>query len=221
MYGITHISARVVKVLLGLLQSPLNAVLGSITKVKLLRVLLPLERAVALREAARIAGISASGAQSALEDLAAMGIVIRREATGQHLYRINRDNHLVVALDELFKREDERWSQLVGALEDELRDWPSVEAAAIFGSAARGDDRPGSDLDLLVVTESDETDDHLWERLLDIQPTFQREFGVRISPVVLSLDRLRERAQDGDPLIAAVIRDGIPVVKPSIETLLR
>jgi len=209
---------------LGLLQSPLDAVLGSVTKVKLLRVLLPISRPVALREAARLARVSASGAQGALEELTSMGIVDRREATSQHLYQINVENHLADALRELFQAEDERWADLLETIEEELRSrffGPSIEAAAIFGSAARGDDHPGSDLDLLVVTGSEEDEDAVWEQLLDRQPSLQREFGVRISPVVISLDRLRERAEDGDPLIDAVIREGITVVKPPIEKLLR
>jgi hypothetical protein len=218
-FGIQNRKAEV-----GLLQSPLDAVLGSMSKVKLLRILLPLDRPVALREAARMAGISASGAQAALGELTAMGIIDHREATSQHLYRVNRKNHLAAPLSALFNAEDERWSDLLAALENELYGGlfgPSIEAAAIFGSSARGDDRPDSDLDLLVVTESDDEDDDVWERLLDKQPVFQREFGVRLSPVVMSLDRLRQRAEDGDPLIAEVIKDGITVVKPSIEKLLR
>src|SRR3982750_1097208 len=106
---------------MGILQNPLDAVLGSGTKVKLLRALVPLSRPVGMREAARLAGVSASGAQGAMEDLAAMGILDRREATAQHLYQINRGNHLAAALAELFRAEEERWNDLIAALRGELR----------------------------------------------------------------------------------------------------
>jgi predicted nucleotidyltransferase len=201
----------------------LNAVLGSVTKVKLLRALLPLSRPVGLREAARLADVSPSAAQGAMEELTAMGVLDLREATSQHLYQINRKNRLAKALQELFDAEDQRRVELLEAIRGELqRFWgPAVESVTIFGSSARGDDAPDSDLDLLVVTETEEDEEDTWERLLEKAPMFLREFGVRISPVVMSLEQLRERAEDGDPLIAAVVKEGIPVVKPTIEKLLR
>lgn len=159
-----------------------------------------------------------------MEELTAMGLLDRREATSQHLYQINRKHRLVEALEAVFEAEERRLSDLLEALQDVLDGGlfsPIVEAAAIFGSAARGEDRPDSDLDLLVVTEDDDDDDEIWERLLEKQPTFQREFGIRLSPVVMSLDRLRQRSEDGDPLIQEVVNDGITVVKPSIHDLLR
>jgi predicted nucleotidyltransferase len=158
-----------------------------------------------------------------MEELTAMGIFDLREATSQHLYQINRKNRLAKALQELFDAEDQRRVELLEAIRGELqRFWgPAVESVTIFGSSARGDDAPDSDLDLLVVTETEEDEEDAWERLLEKAPMFLREFGVRISPVVMSLEQLHERAEDGDPLIAAVVKEGIPVVKPTIEKLLR
>jgi len=48
-----------------------------------------------------------------------------------------------------------QWS-LVGALIQELRTLPRVRLAMVFGSVARGDDRPESDLDVLVQLRSDD-----------------------------------------------------------------
>ncbi|HKP74413.1 MAG TPA: nucleotidyltransferase domain-containing protein [Longimicrobiaceae bacterium] len=204
-----------------LLLSPFDRVLGSTSKIRLLRVLLPLSRPVGLREAARLAGISASSAHIAMDELTAMAIFDRQQATGQHLYWVNHENYVVMALSNLFAAETERWRKLVLALQEVLKSVPGVEAAAIYGSSARGEDRPDSDLDLLVVTRSADADEAVWDRLLDEHKPLQEKFGVRVSPVVLDLERLREQAADGDPFIREVIRDGITVVKPSIEQLLR
>lgn len=47
-----------------------------------------------------------------------------------------------------------RWP-LIGDLIQELRTLPNVRLATLFGSVARGDDRPESDLDILVQLRND------------------------------------------------------------------
>jgi len=203
---------------MGLLRSPLDDILGNRTKIKLLRVLVPLSRPVSLREAARLAGMSAAGASRAMEHLTAMGVMERREASGQHLYTVNRDSYLYGVLSGLFDAEEARQQALFQALRDALG--PMAKAAAIFGSRARGDDRPDSDLDLLVVIEDADGEEGVWEHLVELQPRIQREFGLRLSPVILGLERLRERAREGDPFVEAVAAEGIPIIKPSIQKLI-
>lgn len=203
---------------MGLLRSPMDGILGSRTKVKLLRALMPLSRPVSLREAARLAGTSAAGALGAMEHLTAMGVTERREASGQHLYTVNRDSYLFGVLSGLFAAEDARRQALFQALRDALG--PMAKAAAVFGSRARGDDRPDSDLDLLVVIEDESGEEGVWEHLVELQPKVQREFGLRLSPVVLGLERLRERAREGDPFVEAVAAEGIPIIKPTIQKLI-
>lgn len=203
---------------MGLLRSPLDGLLGSRTKVKLLRVLMPLSRPVSLREAARLAGTSAAGALGAMEDLTAMGLVERREGSGQHLYTVNRDSYLHGVLFGLFEAEDARLQALFQLLRDALG--PIAMAAAVFGSRARGDDRPDSDLDLLVVTEHDDGEEEVGEHLVELQPKIRREFGLHLSPVILTLGRLRERAREGDPFVEAVAAESIPIIKPTIQKLI-
>jgi predicted nucleotidyltransferase len=206
------------RIVMGLLRSPLDEILGNRTKIKLLRVLVPLSRPVSLREAARLAGMSAAGASRAMEHLTAMGVMERREASGQHLYTVNRENYFTGVLSGLFGAEEARQQALFQALRDALV--PMAKAAAIFGSRARGDDRPDSDLDLLVVIEDADGEEGVWDHLVVLQPRIQREFGLRLSPVILGLERLREREREGDPFVEAVAAEGIPIIKPSIQKLI-
>lgn len=52
--------------------------------------------------------------------------------------------------------------ELIGKLRQALRTEPSVEAAVLFGSTARGDDRPRSDVDLFVQFRKGWTLDRLY-----------------------------------------------------------
>lgn len=160
-----------------------------------------------------------------LDDLVKMGILELRTATSQHLYTVNRQ-HVIVrdGLVPCFFSEQERMRAIGDALREALGVdsyfRPTVLSAVVFGSAARGNDHPGSDLDLLVVTETPADAEQVWQRILDATPGLERQFGIRVSPVVLTLERLRERSLESDPFVEAVRRESIVVVKPSIDELL-
>jgi predicted nucleotidyltransferase len=97
----------------------------------------------------RHTGLGKRSLQAELERLESMGLV-RRESAGRRIvYVRDSTNPQWRAID-----------SLVGAyapaevLRDVLRDVPGVEAAFIFGSMARGDARPDSDIDLLVYGDA-------------------------------------------------------------------
>ncbi len=70
-----------------MLLDPLDHAIGTRAKVRLLRALVPLDRPVSGREAARLAGVSRQAIRS-LDELVAVGIVRRQETAGQHLYTL-------------------------------------------------------------------------------------------------------------------------------------
>ncbi len=101
------------------------------------------------RALARHTGVGKRSLQAELERLEAMGLV-RRDVEGPHvIYSRDSANPQWRAID-----------SLVGAyapalvLRDVLQDVPGIEAAFIFGSLARGDARPDSDIDLFIYGNS-------------------------------------------------------------------
>jgi predicted nucleotidyltransferase len=106
--------------------------------------------------------------QVELERLEGMGLV-RREAEGRRVvYRRDDANRQWRAIESLVA---EYAPGLV--LRDALRDVSGIDAAFVFGSHARGDARPDSDIDLLVL--GDEIDD--------------AELGAALLQTALVLDR--------------------------------
>jgi predicted nucleotidyltransferase len=189
----------------------LDAVLGSTAKIRILRALLPLRSSVSGNEARMLAGVrSKNGMQAALRELTDLGI-LEREQTGRiGLFRINRDHDLIPHLQALFEGEVQRMAGLRQALEEILTRGAVREhtlSIILFGSNARGDARPGSDVDLLVVTEAGQAD-HVQELLISAIPHIQRRFGLRISPYALPRERVRERHRDGDPLMQSIQSEG-------------
>jgi predicted nucleotidyltransferase len=201
-----------------MLFDPLDEILGRRSKVRLLRALGPLDRPVSGREAARLAGLSHRVITS-LDELAALGVVIRREAAGQHLYTFNREHVLADAIQHVFAEEERR----SGLILDRIR-LVAAEAGAlyagVFGSAARKQDRPGSDLDVLMVVEHEDAKERSRDAMIRMLEVLHEEYGVRPSPVVLTLAEARRQAREDSSLLRDVLRDGRCVHGRRLEDLL-
>jgi hypothetical protein len=190
----------------------LDAALGSTAKVRILRALLPLTASVSGAEARALSGVrSAGGMWTALDELTELGILERDDTRRIQLFRINRDHDLVAPLAALFDAESRRMTRLRDALH-EILDGGAVRehtlSIIVFGSNARGDARPTSDLDLLVVTEAAAQVERVLEVLIGGIPQIRRRFGLRASPLVLDKARVVERFRDGDPLMQNVLSEG-------------
>lgn len=201
----------------------LNAALGSTAKVRVLRAVLPLTSAVSGREARALAGVrSQSGAQQALAQLAQLGILHEERIRGSRLYRVNREHHLVPCLQALFGAERGR----LGLLRDLVRQGLEskgllvrVHFVVLFGSVARGEARPDSDLDLLVVTGTAREKARVNAALHEVAAEAARVLGVSVSPLVMALPRLRQRYRAGDPLLHNVVSEGRVLLGSSLRDL--
>lgn len=202
---------------------PLDKLLSSEGKVRILRVLLRAGGPLSGREIARRSRVALLSVQKAMADLVALEAVDRKEASAQHLYSINEASFLVrEAIAPLFaaeaRRVDAVFERIRGILsEDEALE---VASAAVFGSAARGEDGLASDFDLLVVTHSE---DAVWPwqaKLAAAAPGVQRELGVRLSPVVLSTEELRRQHGERSPFVTSLLMDARTIAGVESENLL-
>jgi predicted nucleotidyltransferase len=89
-----------------------------------------------------------------------------------------------------------RWPLLAG-LRGALRTEPNVAFALLFGSAARGDDAPGSDVDVIVALR-----DHSLDAMVELQHRLERRLGRTVD--LLSV----EAASSNDLLLAMAVEDG-------------
>jgi predicted nucleotidyltransferase len=141
----------------------------------------------------RHTGLGKRSLQAELERLEAMNLV-RREHEGKRvIYSRDASNVQWRAID-----------SLVGTyapalvLRDVLQDVPGVEAAFIFGSSARGDARPDSDIDLLVYGDTQDADlgsalleaALVLERRVDAKPYSRERFLRNVAPGASFLPRV-------------------------------
>ncbi|MQA89653.1 MAG: hypothetical protein GEU90_05395 [Gemmatimonas sp.] len=202
-----------------MLFDPFDAVLGTTSKVRLLRALVPLSQPLSGREAARRAGVSHI-AQRALEELASIRVLNRDQSGGQYLYTFNREHALAPAIEQMFEAEGRFTDGIIQRLRDVIDRTKNVETAVVFGSAARGEAKPSSDLDVLVLVQSPRARDDMYTALVDASPSLVSAFGVRLSPVVLTVDRFQRQHAEGDPFVAEVLRDARRISGRPIDELI-
>jgi predicted nucleotidyltransferase len=164
--------------------------------------------------------------QHVLGELAELAIVLAETTPAQHLYRLN-DHHQLVrdGVLPLFEAERRRVVALFAELRrilEEVADSPAghVLAASVFGSAARGDDTPGSDLDLLVLTDSAEDAEAVHDLLSRYAPALRTHFGVALSPVVMDAATARRQVTGETSFLRNAMREGRGLYGQPLEDVL-
>lgn len=105
------------------------------------------DRSFGTRELASMAGIDAGNASRWLRRWADIGLVDRHTSHGKTVFQASQAESLAPL--RLLLQQDSETAQVLKSRLDELEE--DIDAAAIFGSAARGETRPNSDIDLLLI----------------------------------------------------------------------
>lgn len=150
---------------------------------------------------------SESGIRKTLARLVSQGIVTHEAIGAGFVYGLNRAHlasPLVVAMSRLR-------TEFLRRLADRFADFdvPPV-FVAVFGSAARGEMRPDSDIDLFVVHEISVPED--WFDALDaLADDASRWTGNDVQVVAVSEAEMLDRLRANDPLLGEIRRDGLVV----------
>ncbi|MBI3300044.1 MAG: MarR family transcriptional regulator [Elusimicrobia bacterium] len=201
-----------------MLTSLLDDILGPSAKLSVLRILFRQDDLTG-REVARRADLSPRAASQALTRLVEAGVVRRKPAGQAHLFSVNRRRRgAFSALGELFAAE-QGLSGSIGRYVAKTAGGSCV-AVAVFGSYARGTAVSQSDLDVMVLLDDARVAPKVSELFAERAGAFHDEFGLRLSPYVISTAEFAARFKRNDALIKAVVREGRVVAgKPLAEVL--
>jgi predicted nucleotidyltransferase len=183
------------------LRYPLTRLFGSPGNVRVLRVLAD-GLASSATQIASAAGLTPQGARLVLDVLAAQGIVTVKGSARTQLFELASVHPFRHPMLELFQAERAVWEDLVGRLRERLKKRAGVQAAWLYGSVARGEDTPASDIDVALLVSSSAVSDKVREDLMPIED----ELNVHVSVTALTPQDLAA-LQDGDPWWSDVVRD--------------
>lgn len=189
---------------------PLDSLLSSSSRVRVLRLLLQFpETTFTGREVARLCAISPSQALTALDGLRLNGLAVRQAAGRAYLWSLVRTHALFAPLDALFRADRRATDSLRDLIRDRLRGLP-VRRAVLFGSVARGDERPGSDIDLFVELRSNSRRREVETALGALRSEILAQFGNLLSPLVYT--RQESTRSPNPALLEAIESEGLSVV---------
>jgi predicted nucleotidyltransferase len=197
----------------------LNALLASEGNVRVLREVLRHGGELGVSEIAARSGLSPQHVRLVLAHLAKSGVVEALGLGRARLYRARLDHPLAKPLEALFRAEDERFVTLRTAIREAAgAARPGPVAVWLYGSVARGDDTPESDLDLAIVAEEGCLDAVVAQMRESLRDRAE-ELSISLSIVGATPADVR-RADTGDPWWQGVVRDAIPIVGPAPRALL-
>ena len=188
---------------------PLNEILGSRTKIKVLRVLAGSELDLTGRQVARKAGLNAMTCQNTLNRLRDSGILEVRQAGRAYLYQLKERDHLVSNMIlPLFRKERAFLKDQLAAFSSRLR---GVAASAYLIESSSSDE-PGRGICIIV---SNETNREFARKKAEEEI---ESLGIILGVTIVAIAELKKLYLEDDPLYQA-IKDGELIYGAAISRL--
>lgn len=173
-----------------------SLLLGSYRQKVLTLLLLHPDQHFHVREIARLTGTSAGTLHKELARLALAGVLVRDVVGNQVRYGANRQCPIFPELSGILRKT----AGLADVLKEALADLSGrIALALVFGSVARGEEGPRSDVDVLLVGEIG------FAEVVRALHEAQARIGREINPVVLSPAEFRQKASGGDAFLVEVL----------------
>lgn len=147
-----------------------------------------------------LAGEHSLGAvQQALRDLGQIGVITTETIGRAGVHRINEHHESIASLRSLA----DPMTALTRVAQDSST---GATAVIVFGSVARGEASPESDVDLAVIAPPS------WEGRAELQLAVQERLGNDCDVLHLTTDDVARDPQDREPVVAEILRDGLALV---------
>ena len=105
-------------------------------------------------------------------------------------------------------------SEIVHGLEDR------IISIVLYGSISRGEEKPSSDFDLLVLVPTSNDRKSAEGFFATRNDYFISRFGDVLSPLILAAREFQERYRGGDPLIREIVNTGRAIYGKSISEVI-
>jgi predicted nucleotidyltransferase len=198
------------------LRYPLDRVMANASHIAILRALQDNREGLSGRATARAADINHQATATALQHLETLGIIGRQGSGRTQLWRLHFEHPVIRQLIvPLLQKERE----LSHAWREDIRQTfkNEVLAVTLFGSVARNEDVPGSDVDILFVVQPQSKTSFM--TLADrFGIIFRKKYGASFVPLIMTPEDVRRRSKRKDPLLQNILKEGINLLPRHLRT---
>jgi predicted nucleotidyltransferase len=145
--------------------------------------------------------------QKALKSLTKLGLAETQTIGRAGVHTINEEHASVAPLRALLDPVA-ALREVVNAVTD-----GDVQAVLLFGSIARGEATPDSDIDLAVIAPPD------WDNRVELEDSVRMHLGNDCDVLVLTEADFNRLAASGEPVVSDILRDGVALIgaKPRVK----
>jgi len=176
----------------------LTKLFGSEARVKVLSLfMLNAGNEYYLREIAQRTGLAVRSVQRTVKDLTDIGVLLR-EARGNSVYfRLDAGNPITADLKAIFLKTVGLRDLILDALEEAS----DADVAFIYGSVAKGDEAPTSDIDIAIIGRIPS------RRLTELVADLEKRTGREVNTTVFSQEEWTQRISAGDHFTTTLLRE--------------
>jgi len=188
---------------------PLDKILNSELKVKILRFLCRTEAEWSGRQIAQEIKVSPAACHKALRELNNERTLLLKTVGKSYLYSLNKRNLIVSdLLKPLYERESkipkEIYETIVRNISTSMI--KGIISIAVFGSIKKRRERPTSDIDLLVLIENSEDETKVEEDFGKINEKIMDRFGNTVSTYIQTVSEFKLKYKKGLTLVKSIVK---------------
>jgi predicted nucleotidyltransferase len=178
----------------------LERIFSSKTRTKLLTIFLTNpERDFYCREISRLAKITLPSISKELRNLKEAGLIKQKRRGNNIYYQANKENPIYPELKSIIYK-----TEAVGeVLKTKLEEIGDIQVALIFGSVAKGKERDGSDIDLLIIGSPDS--DKIYNAVGEMESNIGRE----VNFITYTVEEWKKKVVDKSGIVVDIKKSEI------------
>ena len=180
--------------------NPLDKILNTELKIKILRFLCKTEAEWSGRQIAQEIKVSPAACHNALRELNNERALLFRSVGRSNLYRLNKENLIISdLLKPLYERESKIPNEIYEGIVRNISSLVinDIVSIAVFGSVKKRKERPTSDIDLLVLVKNSENKKEVEEDFGKVNQKIMGRFGNTVSPYIQTVKEFNLKYKKG------------------------
>jgi predicted nucleotidyltransferase len=189
--------------------NPLDKILNTELKIKILRFLCKTEAEWSGRQIAQEIKVSPAACHNALRELNNERALLFRSVGRSNLYRLNKENLIISdLLKPLYERESKIPNEIYEGIVRNISSLVinDIVSIAVFGSVKKRKERPTSDIDLLVLVKNPETKREAEEDFSKVNEKIMSRFGNTVSPYIQTVKEFNSKYKKGLSLVKNILK---------------